>query len=231
MLREAIKAILPVPTRRAVRQFLDERALTASLQPIRRGDFSHDALGAFRRAWGNDGFSGDIRFLEECAARLSAPRGTVLECGTGATTILAGVLAERYGFDVFCLEQDPEWAAKARNTLKREKLTRVGVLDAPLTRYGDYVWYDVKGHALPDDITLVICDGPFVGKEVDEEAYASWRYGIMPYLRGRQFGTMLLDDCDEYRARPVLERWRIEFGVKIEVVTSATGDFGVITRH
>jgi hypothetical protein len=231
MLREAIKAILPVPTRRAVRQFLDERALTVSLQPIRRGDLSYDALEAFRRAWGNDGFSGDVRFLEECAARLTAPRGTVLECGTGATTILAGVLAERNDFDVFCLEQDPEWAAKARRTLKHEKLARVHVLDAPLTRYGDYVWYDVAGHVLPDDTTLVICDGPFVGKELDEEAYASWRYGIMPFLRGRQFGTLLLDDCDESRAQPVLERWRNEFGVKIEVVTSATGDFGVITRQ
>src|ERR1700730_14334375 len=122
MLREAIKAILPAPTRRAARQFLDARALTASLQPIRRGALSHDALSAFRRAWGNEGFSGDTRFLEECAVRLSTRRGTVLECGTGATTILAGVLAERNGFDVFCLEQDPGWAAKARRTLKREKL-------------------------------------------------------------------------------------------------------------
>jgi hypothetical protein len=228
MLRSLAKSILPAYALNAARQFRDDRALTAALLPIRDGDYSYAAVAALRRAWGNGGFSPDVCYLEECAARLAKCRGTVLECGTGASTLLAGVFAERNQFDLICFEQSPEWSNKVRRSLYRERLRRVTVLDVPLTQRDDYVWYAVEGTRTPHEYELVICDGPYVDRSLGEPVYSSWRYGLIPYLRQRKCGTLLLDDLDDPRAKAVIDRWAREFGTQIERVKTPDGDIGTI---
>jgi hypothetical protein len=228
MLRSLAKSILPTYALNAVRQFRDDRALTAALLPIRDGDFSYAAFTALKRAWGNEGFSPDVGYLKECAAQLAKCRGAVLECGTGASTLLAGVFAERNQFDVICFEQSAEWGDKVRRSIHRERLRRVAVLDVPLTQRDDHVWYAVEQTITPSEFELVICDGPYVDKSLGEPVYSSWRYGLMPYLRHRTCGTVLLDDLDDPRSEAVIDRWAREFGTRMERIKTPDGDIGAI---
>jgi hypothetical protein len=61
------------------------------------GTISPLEISTFRSAWASEGFSGDARYLSETIALLREVKGRVVECGSGATMILAGVLAERFG--------------------------------------------------------------------------------------------------------------------------------------
>jgi hypothetical protein len=230
-MRALIKKIIPQSGREAIKLALQTRALRKALQPLReRGQVTTAEMVAIRAAWGNDGFSGDTRYLEETAKLLKTCREPVLECGTGASTLIEGVLAEKYGFDVYCLEQDREWAAVVRRQLIANDLRRVTVIDAPLVRSGDYVWHDVTAGSLPKKFGAIICDGPFVDTTWGEEIHSNWRYGVLPYIRqsGSTFDALLLDDCNDQRAPKVLARWAKEFGAKQDITRTNDGDFGLI---
>jgi hypothetical protein len=47
--------------------------------------------------------------------------GPILECGSGLSTILLGLVAARNGNKVWSLEQKPWWAERVRSTLKRHR--------------------------------------------------------------------------------------------------------------
>src|SRR5258708_4569610 len=101
-MRALIKKLIPKAGREVIKDALQARALRKALMPLRvNGHVVRDEMVAIKVGWGNDGFVGDVRYLEETAKLLKSCRGAVLECGTGATTIIAGVLAEKYGFDVY----------------------------------------------------------------------------------------------------------------------------------
>lgn len=230
-MRALIKKLIPKAGREAIKEALQARALRKALIPLRvNGQVSRDEMIAIRSGWGNEGFSGDVRYLEETAKLLKSCRGAVLECGTGATTIIAGVLAEKYGFGVYCLEQDAEWSARVRRALKANRLTRVQVFDAPIIRYGDYVWHDMTGIKLPKHFGAIICDGPFVDTSWGEPIHPNWRYGVLPYIKqsGSKFDALLLDDVNDKRAPKVLSRWASEFGTTQDLIFASEGDCGLI---
>lgn len=230
-MRSLLKNIIPKSGREAIKLALQTRALRQALVPLReRGKVTTVEMRAIRSAWGNEGFSGDTRYLEETAGLLPSCRDPVLECGTGVSTLVEGVLAEKYGFDVYCLEQDSQWAAVVRRQLLAHRLTRVTIIDAPLVRYGDYVWYDVSAAKLPNKFSAVICDGPFVDRSWGDEIFANWRYGVLSYFRqsGSTYQALLLDDCNDRRAANVLARWKTEFSAASRVTTTDDGDFGLV---
>jgi hypothetical protein len=228
-IRALAKACVPASWVRAARTVLRDHGLARSIRRLREaGGLDRPELGAFHAAWGNVGFSCDLHFLDAVQKRLSTARGTVLECGTGATTLLAGVLAERHGFRVLSLEQDPSWSAHVRRTLRREGIDRVTIVEAPLRREGDYAWYDVDPGVVPPDVSLVICDGPFVASSFGPPIHASWRYGVVPHVLARRDAEMLLDDLDDPRAHAVLDRWSREFGAICSPVHSDDGEFGIV---
>jgi hypothetical protein len=179
-------------------------------------------LKALKRSWSNDGFAGDVRFLEETAAR--APGKTVLELGTGLTTILASLR----GGTVWSLEQDAAWAGKVVEAMARNRLS-ARILLAPLVQYDGYAWYDTRSTRLPSHFDLVICDGPYVDVSWEPDTYQAWRYGVLPRLRrlGITIGEMLIDDLDEPRSGPVLERWEREFGLTYEPIRTTVGDCAI----
>jgi hypothetical protein len=225
LLRTTAKKVIPASFVRGVRGLRRDWAIRKSLQPLRRkASMSPLELSTFRSAWGNEGFSGDTRYLIEAIDLLREARGTVVECGSGATTILAGVLAERFRFHVVCLEQSPEWAAHVGRTLVREQLHRVAVLETPLVEYDGFAWYDLRHVDVPDPIDLIICDGPFIDDSWPESVRSSWRYGVLPFAWDRGVPTILLDDYDDELAPAVLARWRREFGVRSQIVSDDSGD-------
>jgi hypothetical protein len=189
---------------------------------------NEDEIAAFHAAWGNSGFAADKAFLAQLLNLLT--EGPVLECGTGGTTLLANEIGIQRGFRTYCLEQDPDWAAPVHSALRGS--SAVSVIHAPLRAFRNYHWYDAPV-TLPGHFALIICDGPYIDESLGEEAYSAWRYGILAWLTEtrRTFDTMLLDDVNDARAPPMLERWQHEFGVNIERKMSCDGELGIVRSH
>jgi len=181
------------------------------------------AVALLRFAWNNDSFSADVDYLLAVAGAASRAEGPILECGSGITTLLIGLIAQRRGVRVFTLEHEAQWQAAAERMLKQSNVRSVRVIHAPLRSYGDYDWYTIP-QELPQ-FSLVICDGP-------PGATRGGRYGLLPVV-GRCFTeecTVLLDDAERPEEKAILDRWRAQFGFQSSFGTSSTGDYAVVKR-
>lgn len=236
---ERIKARLPRSLKRTVRQGLldpfqrrvSDRRLRKLIDVLRADTpLDRDLLERFRRAWGNESFSADVTYVSEVVSHVSRCSAPVLECGSGLTTLVAGLVGEKRNVTVLSLEQDREWADFVTRRLRKNGIHNVELLYAPLREYGGFVWYDVESVALPEYFELVLCDGPAVFEEWGE-AHAQWRYGVLPVLtsRGVKVDRILLDDATEPRAAGLLRRWRHEFGTASTLIRASDGDCAVVS--
>jgi hypothetical protein len=204
--------------------------LSQGVQELRNSDRADKAiLQRLHRAWGNEAYSADMTYVCQVAQLVMAARGPILECGSGLTTIVAAVLAERRGLDVWSLEQDADWLALVQQALDKFGITNAKVIHAPLKRYEDYIWYDLSAVAMPASFDLVVCDGPAVFDHWGD-AHLAWRYGVLPVLKARNInvGQILLDDANEPRAPLLLRRWADEFGFGFRLLSSADGDCALV---
>lgn len=235
---ERIKARLPRSLKRAVRQGLldpfqrqlSDRRLRKLISSFRANPSpDRGLLEQFRRAWGNESFSADVTYVSEVVSHVSRCSAPVLECGSGLTTLVAGLAGERRDVTVLSLEQDREWADFVTQRLRMNGIHNVELRYAPLRDYGGFVWYDVESVTLPEYFELVLCDGPAVFEEWGA-AHAQWRYGVLPVLasRGVKVERILLDDATEPRAAGLLRRWRQEFGMGHTLIPASDGDCVVV---
>jgi hypothetical protein len=223
---------VPSGVSNSARRWITDRQVGRAVRLLRRqADLGPCDLRRLRNAWGNEGFSADLRYLTETMRLIRDTPDDVLECGTGATTLIAGALAEHFGFRVYSLEQETGWASAVKEVLSRHGLHRVTVLHAPIRRYGDYAWYDTLNLCLPQHFGVVICDGPFVSMQHGEPAYSNWRYGVLDCLARTHssFETLLLDDVEEPRAPAMLQKWSERFGTSVKIVHDVDGDCGIVT--
>lgn len=211
--------------KKKVRLALQNLQIRRALKPLKRsGAMTREEMTAFRRAFSNEGFSADVDYLLAVLRELKG--GAVLECGTGATTLIAECVAARRAFRTYSLEQDPEWSEHVRRFL--DGTNAVEVIDARLKDRGDHFWYDAPTD-LPQHFSLLICDGPAI-YDLPEPHLSGWRYGVLPWLKdtGRTYDVLLLDDTNEPRGQPLLARWQKEFGVCAEVVQAGSGSYAIV---
>lgn len=214
----------------SLRRAVDDYQLSRCVDALRSGaPIDREVLRTARRAWGNEAWSADLRYLEEATARVARCTVPILECGTGLTTLLACAVAERNRVPVYSLEQDRQWANVVERALERHRLV-VHVSYAPLVRYGNFVWYDLTGIDLPRRFGLVLCDGPAVLEPWSREIQLQWRVGVLPVLAAKGITTdeVLLDDADEPRAPRLMEHWRREFGCEEHIIATSDGDIAVM---
>lgn len=145
--------------------------------------------------------------------------GTILECGSGTSTIfLAEALRlEGSGRRVIALEHIPDIANAVRADLERQGLSHVAdVRDAPLvpvtTTAGTVDWYDPAALQGVTDVGLFLVDGP--PKRTGPLA----RYPAVPIAGPclREDARIVLDDADRPDERAILQRWQEEFGLHAE---------------
>ena len=129
-------------------------------------------------------------YLEEVSHQAVKAPGPSLECGSGLTTIMVGLLAGRRGIDTWSLEHCPEWRARVRQALQQFDIPNVQVCLAPLQSLSDFDWYDAPLAEMPSEFRLVICDGP-------PGSTTGGRYGLLPLMRDRlpEGSVILLDDA------------------------------------
>lgn len=160
-------------------------------------------LTALQLGWGNFGFMASLSYLRKVVAAAHAVDGPILECGSGATTLLMGMVTRTCGIEIFSLEHHPRWHQKMTRTLQRYGMDHVHVLQAPLKDFGEYDWYDIDKARIPSGIELVVCDGP-------PGNIKGSRYGLIPEMKDKLADscTILLDDANRSNERRVMESWR-----------------------
>jgi hypothetical protein len=176
--------------------------------------------------WGNQGFSAEPDYLEAVAQAAVTTSTPILECGSGLTTILLGVLAGRRGVATWSLEHIPEWRSRILGVLDQFKIPGAHVCLAPLRDYEGFAWYDAPLDEMPERFQLAICDGP-------PGATAGGRYGLLPVLGHRLpvGSVILLDDASRPGEAKVLKRWTTEARMSVSMREASNGSFAVVTRN
>jgi predicted O-methyltransferase YrrM len=211
MLRE----IIPQSIRRSVRDswFLVELSrVRRGLDGKPGGIPSRRDLEILSRAWGNREWAANLDTLLDVCQRARSTTGPILECGSGLTTVLMGILAPDDTPRVFALEHEPQWLERVQTVLRRAGIRCVRLLHAPLRSYGEFDWYE-KPAPPPSPYTLVLCDGP-------PGATRGGRSGLLPVVASDLAPgcVVLLDDAERPGEQQTLQRWQQGWPVSIDVV-------------
>jgi predicted O-methyltransferase YrrM len=167
-----------------------------------------------------DDWSLDDEPLRVVLAAIDAGARTVVECGSGrSTVVIARRLRELGDGSVHSLEQDAIWAERIRAQLAGEGLERAEVISAPLEPHplagAAGGWYSRAAlDALPGSVDLLLIDGPPAGA-------ADLHRSRQPALdelgdRLRPGAVIVLDDSDRPGETEAIERWTREFGLDFE---------------
>jgi hypothetical protein len=164
--------------------------------------------------------------LRLLANQVAGGRSTVIECGSGVSTVvIARALRDAGRGSVFSLENEAEHAGRTRAALAREQLAPwARVLDAPLAEepvaQPGCRWYTRAAlDELPRGADLLLVDGPVASPG---GGAGRSRYPALPLLRERLAPGCLvvLDDAQREGERWVIERWRAEFALDLQPTAS-----------
>lgn len=193
--------------------------LKQRLRGMRHGIRFRTAMKRFRRApdeaiedsallrelvvsWGNSAWSADTDLLQEALRAAARAQGKVLECGSGLSTLLLGVVLQQRGLELWSLEHDATWFERMRDAIARQRLSGVRLRHAPLSDYGAFHWYGFAPEEVSGTFSLVICDGP-------PGNTPGGRGGLLPVLRSclAPDVRILVDDADRDSERDMAHRW------------------------
>jgi hypothetical protein len=155
--------------------------------------------------------SPDFALRLACTILDSRP-ATILELGSGASTLVSAYCLERLGRGrVISLDQDQHCADTTTANLQRHGLAALAtVIHAPLATNdpasGGYTWYSPFAIQNLPRIDLLIVDGPAVKTR-------EGRYPSLPILREylSDNAVILMDDCDRKSERAIVAEWLDEF--------------------
>ena len=120
----------------------------------------NDILQRLVYLWGNEGWSGLTSYLLACLNHTEKANGYVLECGSGLSTILMGIVAKSKSVKITSLENSKKWRDRTNWYLRHFSLKNVTILYAPISDRGAYEWYKPEKKFMPAKVSLVILDGP-----------------------------------------------------------------------
>lgn len=137
-----------------------------------------------------------------------APRN-VLECGTGVSTLIVGMLLRRQkSGQLTSLEHDADYARKWKQQIQQYGLEDyVSIVHAPLRDYRiegrDWSWYDIGVIATTEHFDFLVVDGP------PDERGEKNRFPVLHCLRTQiqQGAIMLLDDASRPAENECLDIW------------------------
>jgi hypothetical protein len=236
---EAIRRRIPAVVKAPLRQFVDslndtkrKRQLRAHVRQLQanaeaRLPVSEKTLSACRKAWGNEAWSADLSFVKEVASHSENSAMNFLDCGSGLSTVVAGVLTSANGGHIWSLEQDGSWANYMSDLLAFLDVQNVTLIHAPLREFEDFVWYDVRSDDLPESFQTIFVDGPAVLPEsCSDPFYSNWRAGVVPVLKSmnKPFEEIVLDDASDHRCEQLMRTWQAA-GIDTHVVETPTGPF------
>lgn len=107
----AARRVLPASARRYLRHLHREFIFRQALARFRRlrdfNDPPRDIMASLVYGWGNESWSAQYEFLAAMLRYCDGAEGPILECGSGLSTVLLGLVAQRRGQIVWSLEHEP----------------------------------------------------------------------------------------------------------------------------
>jgi len=225
-----VKKWLPKWLKRPVKKMLLRRQLRRAVKTIGNlpdGQIpNRHQLSQLITGWSNEGYAANLEYLEAVAKSSIATQGPILECGSGATTLLLGILSARRKIEVWSLEHSPEWQERLTKELKRNGISGVHVCASPLVEYGEFDWYSPPMSQMPRHFSLVICDGP-------PGTTKGGRYGLLPVMGSRlpPGSTILLDDAGRPGEVELIKKWEDEAGFETDLINSQGREYAVMRRR
>lgn len=188
--------------------------LTCGLRLLRSVNLSNPLTGMSLRllesGWEDDGFHASLEFLNAVACFAATTSGPILELGTGLTTLLLGVIAEKTGSEIWSFEHSPLFHSRIAAHINRYRLKNVHAVLAELRDFGDFEWYDSASISdLPSDFSVVVVDGPPGDTK-------GGRFGLMPVFHNRlaRDVQIIFDDAERAAELEVLKAWEKGWGLK-----------------
>lgn len=224
-----VKKWVPKSLKRPVKKMLLRRQLRNAVKAIHKlpdGQIpNRQQLSELVAGWSNEGFAANLEYLEAVAKSSLQTQGPILECGSGATTILLGILCGKRNIEVWSLEHSQEWRERVSEALKENGISGMHVCSSPLKEYGEFVWYDPPLAQMPKEFSLVICDGP-------PGTTKGGRYGLLPVMGSRlpPGSSILLDDAGRPGEVELIKRWEKEAGFKTDFIKTQGSDYAVMRR-
>lgn len=225
-----VKKWFPKSIKQPVKNMLLRRQLRDAVKAISQlplGEIpDRHQLSELIEGWSNEGYVANLEYLEAVAKCSVNTSGPVLECGSGATTILLGILCGRRDVEVWSLENSVEWQERVTEALKSNGVSGVHVCSAPLIEYGDFVWYDPPLAQMPKEFSLVICDGP-------PGTTRGGRYGLLPVMGNRipPGSTILLDDAGRPGEAELIKKWEDEAHFQTHLIKTQGSEYAMMRRN
>lgn len=155
---------------------------------------------------------------------------TILELGSGTSTIWMGYLCKSYGGKIITLDHLGEYLEQTEIAIKRHELnSEVEARLAPLETlecHGEvYSWYSKSSFEDLIDIDLLVIDGPpaATGKMA--------RYPALPNIIAQlsDHATVVLDDAHREEEASIIAEWLDQFP-EFQVVSPGTSRLAVLRR-
>lgn len=148
------------------------------------------------------------------AALTSERPASVVELGSGLSTVLMALAVERFGISsaIWSIEHDPSWARETERRLEDHGVRdRVQVILAPLIdleiNEEAWIWYDLDYEVLPETIDFLFIDGPplSTGRRA--------RYPAIPLLAPilSKAARIILDDSLRPDEESIVKRWLADY--------------------
>lgn len=194
------------PVQREYRQWMLRRHLAGlRIQLGNETSATSSQLKRLRHYWSNDDWSAGTEFLEGMLRWLPLTTGSILECGSGLTTLLLAVATAGTDRRTATLEHNEAWAARVRDALPSRPDSRLRIVETPLKKYDHFDWYDTRPIGNLGPIGFVVCDGP-------PGSTRGGRYGLGAVMKQHlaQDCIVMLDDSSRAEERAIIERWVAE---------------------
>jgi predicted O-methyltransferase YrrM len=160
------------------------------------------------------GYAGSPDFLLQVYSQIMKVKPKVIvEASSGISSLVSGYALEQLGEGrVFSLEHDQQFAQISQQWIRDHQLEhRVAIYHAPLKAYqiknATWQWYDFSDANLPENIDMLIVDGP------PNRVQKSARYPALPLLKDRLSNqcVILVDDAARKQDKQIIALWQKEF--------------------
>lgn len=206
-----LKSLVPRPIKARLRTLHRSWTLKSCLKTIRpmlktQSLVNEDLASRLIYGWSNEGWSAKPALISYLLNEYRSFKGTMLECGSGLSTLIMSMIAEQTGARIFSLEHDQEWHELMNARLAASGLTASGLILSPLCSYGEYDWYDDR--TVPGEcqaIDVILCDGP-------PNSTKGGRYGVLPRMSHllSENAIIIVDDAQREEETRMIQRWRKE---------------------
>jgi hypothetical protein len=210
------KAIIPTSVKQSLRvkyrRYIFWRSMRKFLEVPYASAENLEVISALIYGWGNEKWSPSVEYVMDCLQHARQTEGPILECGSGLSTLLIGIVTQCSGNVVWTLEHNPLWGDNVKNNLAKYDIESVNLCVNELCNYDDFCWYDPSLSQMPNNFSLVVCDGP-------PGETRGGRYGLLPIMRNKLTSgcVILLDDAGRSQERETLSRWAQEAGIDYEI--------------